>query len=323
MGTAAKWGLVKLASSFDLVFVEEAWQLKWADFMLLDQVAGRFVLIGDPGQIPPVVAVDPARWETSDRPPHRSAPEVILGDSRIPAFRRELPATRRLPDDTTRLVQRFYDFDFGSWALPGERSVAAGGSSRTAVDKAIDLLRKSTAVGLTLPTPAGGPPIERDDELAQVCVELARRLLAREARCSIDGKWEPLKARDIGLCATHHSMNAALELHLPKALREHIVVETAERWQGLERKLMIVVHPLSGVTEPSDFDLETGRLCVMASRHRAGLLVVTRDHLGATLDAYMPAAEQAPGRPDVVGKGHLRNLEFWREMEKSGTVVSR
>ena len=27
---------------------------------------------------------------------------------------------------------------------------------------------------------------------------------------------------------------------------------------GLQRKLMIVVHPLAGVVNPSDFDLETG-----------------------------------------------------------------
>ena len=85
---------------------------------------------------------------------------------------------------------------------------------------------------------------------------------------------------------------------------------------------MIIVHPLSGVIEPSAFDLETGRLCVMASRHRAGLLVVSRDHLGETLERYLPAAEQAPGRPDVVGKGHSRNLEFWGALQASGTIVA-
>jgi hypothetical protein len=40
----------------------------WADFMLLGQVAERFVLIGDPGQISPVVSVNVSRWETSPRP---------------------------------------------------------------------------------------------------------------------------------------------------------------------------------------------------------------------------------------------------------------
>src|SRR5207249_8262289 len=63
-------------------------------------------------------------------------------------------------------------------------------------------------------------------------------------------------------------------------------VDTPERWQGLECKVMVVVHPLSGVLRPSAFDLETGRLCVMASRHRAGMVVLSRDHLENTLKGY-------------------------------------
>lgn len=322
VATAAKWGLITLETAFDLLFVEEAWQLKWADFMLLDQVSARFVLIGDPGQIPPVVTVEVSRWETSLRPPHRSAPEVILGDPTIPVFRRDLPATRRLPHDTTSLVRQFYDFPFGSWAQAGERAVEAAGKSRSAIDKAIDLLRLSTAVGYTLPTPDGGPPLERDDDLAMAAVEIVKRLLARETACRIDGSREPLSPGDIGICATHHSMNAALEQYLPKRLRQAVDVETAERWQGLERKMMIVVHPLSGVENPSAFDLETGRLCVMASRHRAGLIIVSRDHLQETLDAYLPSANQAPGRPDVVGRGHMRNREFWNGLLESDRVVA-
>ncbi len=52
--------------------------MSWANFMLLGQVAPRFVLIGDPGQIPPVVTIDAARWETAPRAPHRPAPELVL-----------------------------------------------------------------------------------------------------------------------------------------------------------------------------------------------------------------------------------------------------
>ena len=69
-----------------------------------------------------------------------------------------------------------------------------------------------------------------------------------------------------------------MALRLDKKMSE-VSVDTPERWQGLECKVMVMVHPLSGVVRPSAFDLETGRLCVMASRHKAGLLVVTRDHL--------------------------------------------
>jgi hypothetical protein len=68
---------------------------------------------------------------------------------------------------------------------------------------------------------------------------------------------------------------------------------------------------MSGVVSPSSFDLETGRLCVMASRHQAGLIIVSRDHVGRTLANFVPAADQAPGRPDRVGRGHDAHLKFW------------
>src|SRR5688572_13056370 len=117
-------------------------------------------------------------------------------------------------------------------------------------------------------------------------------------------------------------MNSTLALALPKDLRRGVIVDTPERWQGLERPVMILVHPLSGVVRPSTFDLETGRLCVMASRHQAGMIVVTRDHVGETLDRFIPSADQPIGRPDVSGRGHADNLSFWKQLQGKGRVVS-
>jgi hypothetical protein len=65
--------------------------------MLLGQVAERLVLIGDPGQIPPVVSVDVLRRETSWRPPHIAAPRVILSDQRLRPEQWQLPATGVCP----------------------------------------------------------------------------------------------------------------------------------------------------------------------------------------------------------------------------------
>src|SRR6266498_2085366 len=103
----------------------------------------------------------------------------------------------------------------------------------------------------------------------------------------MDGHRGPLKPTDIGLSATHHVMNTAMALRLNGKLAG-VSIDTPERWQGLERKVMVVVHPLSGVSQPSAFDLETGRLCVMASRHQVGLVIVSRDHLTDTLDTHLP-----------------------------------
>jgi len=322
VGTAAKWGLVKIDHPFDILFVEEAWQLSWADFMLLGQVAERFVLIGDPGQIPPVVSVDVARWETSPRPPHLAAPRVILDDARLRPEQWSLPASRRLPSDAVELVRPFYDFEFAAFAAPSERAVLADLGGPSPVDRAIDLLREGSVAAMTLPTPEAGPPLECDEELAKTAAGVAARLLARAATARINGVTAPVLPEHVGLVATHRVMNGAMELALPRGLRGKVRVDTPERWQGLERPVMIAVHPLSGVARPSAFDLETGRLCVMASRHLAGMLVLGRDHVGETLRSFIPSADQPLGRPDVAGRGLRDNLTFWEALEQRGRVVS-
>ena len=106
----------------------------------------------------------------------------------------------------------------------------------------------------------------------------------------------PLAPEDIGLSATHRVMNTRMLDALGDLAGQGVRVDTPERWQGLEREVMIVVHPLSGVVRPSAFDLSTGRLCVMASRHRVGLVMVTRDHVGD--DAVgVPAGGGSGGGP--------------------------
>lgn len=321
VATTAKWGLVELAHPFDVVVVEEAWQMAWADFMLLGQVAERFVLIGDPGQIAPVVSIDTARWETAPRAPHRAAPDLVLMEHRTEALSLALPATRRLPSCTADLIKPFYDFPFGTWAEPGERRLVAGRHTRGGLGAAIGLLERSSAIGLTLPTPDGGPPLEDDQEIAELAVRAARTILECQPDYWMGGQGASLKPEDIGLCATHHVMNAAMALRLDKKMRG-VAIDTPERWQGLERKVMVVVHPLSGVMQPSEFDLATGRLCVMASRHQVSLVVVTRDRLMHTLETHLPVANQPIGRADASGAGHSQNLSFWTALETQDRVIT-
>jgi hypothetical protein len=329
VATTAKWSLVELEQAFDVLFVDEAWQMAWGDFMLLQQVAPRFILIGDPGQIPPVVTIPVHRWETSPRAPHIPAPQLILLDNDIPnLLALDLPCCRRLPADSVDLVRPFYDFDFRAWARPGERFVKVTRAPKfDVVDPVIDLLRSGSTAIATLPTPNDGPPLEQDDEIATLTIRIAKRILQRGAVAAYDddGRGRKLKPADIGISATHRVMNSAILRRLPADIRDQdsgIRVDTPERWQGLERKLMIVVHPLSGVVQPSAFDLETGRLCVMASRHRSGMIIVSRDHVPMTLDTHIPTAEQALGRPDVTGRGHSLNLRFWETLAKHNRVVA-
>ncbi len=272
-----------------------------------------------------MVAIEVARWQTSRRPPHAPAPEVILRDGGLRARLLALPVTTRLPHDTAAMVRSFYDFDFDSWAGPGDRRLrfdeAKGGSSeRRGADAAIDLLASGSIAMLALPTPDAGPPLEEDLELARAAAEVARRLLARGSHAVTEEGEVKLEPQDIGLAASHRVMNARMTEALGD-LAGLVRVDTPERWQGLERKVMIAIHPLSGVVRPSPFDLSTGRLCVMASRHRVGLVLVSRDHVGETLDAYLPVADQAVGLPDEAGRGHAQNLAVFTKLQREGRIA--
>ncbi len=65
-----------------------------------------------------------------------------------------------------------------------------------------------------------------------------------------------------------------------------IRVDTANRLQGAEFEVTIVLHPLSGRRDATAFHLEAGRLCVLASRHRHACIVVARAGIADILDAH-------------------------------------
>lgn len=322
VATAKKWSSIQIEQSFDALLVDEAWQMPWATFIPLGRVAGRFALIGDPGQIPPTVTVDTSRWETSPFPPHRPTPEVVLAQAGGHVLCAELPASRRLPHDTVDLIQPFYDFAFGAWARPVDRGIAFGKRGRGAVDAALDRLTTGSVMVATLPTPDFVPEI--DEELVEATVHAVSRLLARAPQIRIadqhDGPQRPIAQQHIGVSSTHRATNEALARRLQASGLGDIRVDTPERWQGLQCDVMFVVHPLSGVLSPTAFDLETGRLCVMASRHRGGVVIMSRDHVGATLEETLPVADQAVGRDDTTGRGLEQHLRLWNVLARAGRI---
>jgi hypothetical protein len=318
VATTAKWSLTNVDLPFDLLAVDEAWQMSWADLMQCALLSEHFLLIGDPGQIPPVVSIDVRRWETSPRAPHLAAPEIVLAEPTLAAdsYVGSLPACRRLPHEAVEFVRPFYDFDFHAFVEPGVRGLDLPAGCDLA-----DLADGRPLV-LTVPTPPHGPPVEVDHEVAKAVAEVVAQLLTVGAKVRLGSAVDSARTLtpvDVGVSSSHRVMNAAIASELA-VWNGEIRIDTPERWQGLERPIMIVVHPLSGVVDPSAFDLETGRLCVMASRHQAGLVVLSRDHVGSTLADYVPNAEQAPGRPDVIGRGHDAHIRFWSSLDDQGRV---
>ena len=189
VATTAKWSLTDVGLPFDLLAVDEAWQMSWADLMQCALLSERFLMIGDPGQIPPVVTIDVRRWETSPRGPHEAAPEIVLAEPSLVADRYvgSLPACRRLPHEAVEFVLPFYDFDFHSFVEQGARGL----DLPTACSLA-DLADGRPLV-LTIPTPAHGPPMEVDQELAEAVAEVVAQLLTPGAQVRLGSVGEPAR----------------------------------------------------------------------------------------------------------------------------------
>lgn len=330
VATAAKWATARDTQGFDLFAVDEAWQMKWADMMRCSAVSDKYLLIGDPGQIPPVTSVDVARWGTSSRPPHKAVPDVVLEQFLSEAMVGSLPSVRRLPMASVRYVKPFYDFPFEAFSEPSDRRLVR---QRVLKDepnqltapylKVLEKLFDFEPVLVTIPTPIDGPPLATDDGLAQCIRDVISNLLESDLHFALDSQspLRPLTQQDIGVTSSHRAMNGLIRKTLGAELTS-VRIDTPERWQGLEKPLMLAVHPLSGAQEPSDFDLGTGRLCVMASRHQLGLILFTRDHVRETLANTVTNAAQAPGQPDEAGRGKQAHVALLNMLADRDRVIS-
>jgi hypothetical protein len=326
VATAAKLGISAPdfpSGAFHLLVVDEAYQLPYKDFGPLALVAPQVLLVGDPGQLPPLVRVDIARFEAARTKVHWPAPRELL--RRIPTIPVvKLPASRRLPQDTVDLIQpAFYPtLPFVSAALPHERQFGfAAAGLGTPIDRALDLLAGgATIVALLLPPrQPGAPPV--DDELAALAAEVARRLLDRGA------EWvgeRVLTEGDLGCSAPHVATNAAIAGHLARrGIRtDALMVDTPEIWQGLERPVMLVEHPLSAQRRFDAFGLEPGRWCVQLSRHQLACIILGRDGIGDALEAHgHNCADRPMGADNTEWSGWRAHEQLWSSLKRMGRLV--
>ncbi len=99
-------------------------------------------------------------------------------------------------------------------------------------------------------------------------------------------------------------------------------MDTPEIWQGLQRPVMVVKHPLSGKGRLERFGLEPGRWCVMLSRHQLGCVIVGRDGIGDALEQHRHGIGDRPLRADnsewTARQAHAR---LWSELERMGRLI--
>lgn len=290
LGTAAKWATVSAAGTWPWAIVDEAYQMR-SDVLL--RVAGLFeraLFVGDPGQLDPFSTVETQRWTGLTWDPMSSAVEVMLAHNPgVPVH--ALPVSWRLPASAAPVVSRaFYPFTpFTSATDHGDRKLrwTTASFGKNGVDDALELAAE-TGWALHLMPHRRTPRTDR--EAMAACAELAARALQRGGVAESERGAAGLTPDRIAIGTAHRDQAAAVRAALAARGVPGVTVDTANRLQGREFELVIVLHPLSGRQDATAFGLETGRLCVLTSRHRQACVVVAREGIPELLDRH-PSVE--------------------------------
>ncbi|SDP03154.1 AAA domain-containing protein [Actinopolyspora xinjiangensis] len=307
---------------FDVLFVDEAWQLP---HHLFDRVVGAAPItvgVGDVGQLPPLEAgANPWRGDPGFNP-YRAWPTDFESDERTWSV--ELPAVWRPAAGHLDLWRAFYPQwgELNCVAGPGDRALVAEGLA----GEAAEVWRQ---VGTGVPTlleVAGLPDPEAADvdlPLLRTAESMLDALFASgfvlehaeyddkgaptgstgTARPG-DGSGEPLVAV---LATRNQAVDDATEiaerLRARYSLHEtEVVASTVDSWQGQTNRLTVAIHPLSGASRLDEFNSAFGRLAVTCTRATHGLLMLTRPGIDELLD-------QAPARPGTpLGEPGNRHL---------------
>ena len=311
-------------SAFDVLFVDEAWQLPHYLFDRVSKAAPTAVGVGDVGQLSPLeIGTNPWRGDSRYNP-YRAWPTEFDDDEDDATVAVELPSVWRPAAGHLELWRAFYPEwkELNCVAAPGDRSLVADG-----------LLEPSGSVwrqvGTGVPTlleidglaDAEAPDIDLP-LMAQIEVLIDDLLTADFALVAADyddngaptgsvitrrpgdGSLEPL----IVILATRSqavddATDVVERLRVKHSLSEtELIASTVDAWQGQTNGITIAVHPLNGATELDEFNSAFGRLAVTCTRATHGLLMVCRPGL----DELLSQAPPRPGTPfGEPGNRHL------------------
>ncbi|MDH2390531.1 AAA family ATPase [Streptomyces sp. HNM0663] len=291
ISTAAKWAHVQNVEPWRHAIVDEAYQMRSDALLAVAGLFERALFVGDPGQLDPFSIVGAEQWAGLSYDPSASAVSTLLAHNPdLPQHR--LPVSWRLPASAAPLVSdAFYPYTpFRSGTGPEDRRLAFGAASDgSAADRVLDEAAES-GWGL-LELPARHTP-RTDPEAVRAVALVVRRLLDRGAAATSERSPEPtpVTADRVAVGTAHRDQAAAVRAALAEAGVSGVTVDTANRLQGREFDVTVVLHPLSGRPDATAFHLETGRLCVLASRHRHACVVVCRAGVTDLLDEH-PSTE--------------------------------
>lgn len=296
---------------FDVLFVDEAWQLPIHLYRNVARHAPVVVGVGDVGQLPPLDRANNPYRGDGHYNPYRAWPDTFDDDS--DTWSVELPAVWRPNASQLPLWRAFYnDWDqLDCVAGPGDRSFTFGNLPSPAAEVWGSVADGTPTLveidGLDPPdAPDVDPPL-----LALVETWLDELIDARPVfrRIDYDEQGEPshevvftLEDADETVIAVLATRNQAVEdaEEMVERLEERhglpegaIVASTVDSWQGQTNALTVAIHPLSGAAELDEFNSSFGRLAVTCTRATHGLLLVARHGL----DEMLADAPARPGTP--------------------------
>jgi hypothetical protein len=122
------------------------------------------------------------------------------------------------------------------------------------------------------------PVLQADPEAVELIARLVERLFERDpaARCERKPTPSTLAPAQVAVGVSHNDQKDNVRAALDARGLCDVVVETANKLQGLEFEATFVWHPLSGLPEADEFHLDPGRMCVLLTRHRQACVVVGR-----------------------------------------------
>lgn len=273
VASAAMTGLSRY--HYDIVIIDEAYQSTFASVSRAlsserkdegltedeepeyeDTSIQQVILIGDPGQIGPVV-LNPDSPLLSNHSVPVTVPAPVAMKKFPDTITLSLPSTYRLGAETAEIVSELYDFEFDSHRPEME----------------VEGLDEINSMVVKMGERADGSVAH------EIATEAIETLGSVFSYVDIDGDKQEreIGAGDIAIVAAHNDQVSAISSALSTITQggENIVtVGTADSLQGGQWPVVFALDPLAGVDRPSDHHFSLGRLCVMLSRHMGALVWV-------------------------------------------------
>jgi len=325
VGTLSKLGDAFARGSlvpFDVLLIDESYQADAGKYYAVGDLAPVHLLVGDSGQISPFSTIeDPCRWRGLPEDPLQTAVGVLRRNHAGTAVY-GLPITRRLDARAVRVGRLFYpDLSFAPAVLPGVRELQLHRAPvpdprLRRLDAALDLAAKEGWAHLELPRAA---VLQADPEAVDLLAGLVRRLFDRapDVCCERQPRLARLRPEQVAVGVSHNDQKDFLRVALDALGLDGVVVETANKLQGLEFEVVFVWHPLAGLPEADGFHLDPGRLCVLLTRHRQACIVVGRVGDQELLENQVPppTAAYLGWDPDPVLDGWDVHREVFAALE--------